>query len=160
VQMADETGSEQHLRNSFGAQIERLDKLVRAIYERGFEEFVNELFRHAYLKGFETGERKGFTAGRRSAKGLKGDAKKRGRPPIVEKGVRTLHARHVEQGKQNGKTVSQSTREFLKIMRIGEKAIKGLAKQPAAARLALPSEKQAMQAYYRDRRKGAATKSS
>jgi hypothetical protein len=151
--MADQTESEQHLRNSesVGAQTERLDKLVRAIYGCGFEEYENELFRRAYLKGFETGERKGLTAGRRSAKGLKGDAKKRGRPPIVEQGVRTLHAMHVEQGKQNGKR--QSTREFLEIMRIGEKR----AQQPAAERLALPSERQAMQAYYRDRKRGVAT---
>jgi hypothetical protein len=151
--MADQTESEQNLRKSFGAHTERLDKLVRAIYGCGFEEFKKKLFRHAYHEGFEAGERKGFIAGRRSAKGLKGDAKNRGRPPIVEQGVRTLHARHVEQGKQNRKTVSQSTREFLEIMRIGEKTIKSRAKQPAAERLALPSEKQAMQAYYRDRRK-------
>jgi hypothetical protein len=155
VRVADETESERHRRNSesVGVETERLDELVLAIYGWRFKEFVDELFWYAYHKGLEAGERKGFVAGRRAAKGLTRDAKKRGRPPTIEQGVRTLHAWYVEQEKQNGKTVRQSTREFLDKMRIGQNKSKSLAKRSPAEPLALPSDQQAMQAYYRDRRK-------
>jgi hypothetical protein len=143
VRVADETESERHRRNSesVGVETERLDELVLAIYGWRFKEFVDELFWYAYHKGLEAGERKGFVAGRRAAKGLTRDAKKRGRPPTIEQGVRTLHAWYVEQEKQNDK------------MRIGQNKSKSLAKRSPAEPLALPSDQQAMQAYYRDRRK-------
>jgi hypothetical protein len=65
---------------------------------------------------------------RRAAKGLKGEVKTRGHPLGIAQGLRTLHAEFVEQGTEHGETVRQSAREFLEIMRIGEKKAKSLAK--------------------------------
>jgi predicted transposase YdaD len=142
ARMPDKTESARQHRNTetLRAQMERLDQLMRVIYGSSFSEFLRKFFRQAYSEGREEGKREGYAAGRRAAKGIKGDPKKRGRPLEIEQGVKTLMAWHVDQQRIDGKTVKKSINEFLAIMRRGE------------PRTPLPSAKKAMQAYYRHRK--------
>ena len=105
------------------AQMERLDELMRAIYECSFNEFLDIAFRHAYHCGHEVGKREGRIAGRRSAKGLKGNPKEPGRPLEVEQNVRNLMASYIDQQKIHGKTIKKSINEFLETMRLGQEEL-------------------------------------
>jgi hypothetical protein len=95
-----------------------LDACSRAIYGYSHVEFCDKLFEYA----FALGKREGRTAGRRAAKGLKTPAKKRGRPPEIDEGERSLLIYEVEQRKP-GQTIRAAVTRFLHLMQVGERGL-------------------------------------
>src|SRR5262249_14386678 len=104
----------------------------------------------------EEGFKAGRAAGRRAAKGIKEPPKKTGRRLEIDPGLLPLLLYHVD-GRKQGSTVKHAVRDFLSFIHIGERA-RGASKarrgtKEAASSRILPTQRQAMSAYYRHSRK-------
>ena len=126
-------------------QLAALDEVVREIYGCTHSEFMYKIFLDASENAFEEGWQKGRASGRRAAKGLKGEPKKRGRPPKIDSSIRTLLMVHVNQEREKGKPVKEAIAELSEIIRRGA--------EPLGASVFLPTTTKASQVYYRDRKK-------
>jgi hypothetical protein len=122
----------------------RLDKATRDLYGCSFQQFVDAILRHGYDLGSRVAYKEGYAAGRRAAKGLPQARKKRGRSPKINESLRSLLLSTVEERK-HGELVKDAVQHFLKTMRAGDKKL--------GTTSALPSDNQAIRAYYRARKK-------
>jgi hypothetical protein len=132
--------------------LEELDGIVRKVYGCTFPELISKIFHRAYRNGFYKGLQKGRRLGRRAAKGLKGEPKKRGRPPKIDSSIRTLLMVHVDREREKGKPAKEAITEFLEIMQVGSTERLKLA-TTETSEAPLPNTAQAVGAYYRDRKK-------
>jgi hypothetical protein len=132
-----------------------LDATVREIYGCTFKELLVRFFKHGFESGVEEGFKAGRAAGRRAAKGIKEPPKKTGRPLEIDPGLLPLLLHHVG-ARAKGSTVEHAVRDFRTIMDIGHSARASKAPRgtkEAASSLNLPTQRQAMNAYYRHSRK-------
>jgi hypothetical protein len=121
-----------------------LEEATRYLYGCSFQHFRDALYKYAYDHGYQIGLKEGRAAGRRAAKGLPEARKKRGRPPTINDGLISLLIHTVETKKQ-GQRVKDAVRYFLKVMRAGAKEV--------GTTLELPTEQEAIRAYYRHRKR-------
>ena len=109
-------------------------------------------------RGFQEGIQAGRTEGRRAAKGLNPKPGKRGPPYQIDEGLIRLLIDCVNNRKK-GTSVKNAVRYFLKAFSAGEKFLAQHGNDPGLGQLApdgpfrLPTEDQAIRAYYRGARK-------
>jgi hypothetical protein len=120
-----------------------LEEATHYLYGCSVEEFLDAAYEYAYHHGYKIGHKEGRAAGRRAAKGLPKARKNRGRPPKIDDSLSSLLVFTVEARKQ-GESVKDTVRYFLKVMRLGAKEVGNT--------LELPTEQEAIRAYYRHRK--------
>jgi hypothetical protein len=133
-----------------------LDATVREIYECTFKELLAKCFKDGFESGVEEGFKAGRAAGRRAAKGIKEPAKKTGRPLEFDPGYLPLLLHYVGT-RAKGSTVKHAVGDILRNIRFGKSAHSASKAQrgteEAASSRSLPTQRQAMNAYYRHSRK-------
>jgi hypothetical protein len=92
---------------------------MQRLYKCSFDEFLNKFFQGAYDVGLVAGYKVGKADGRRVAKGLKIESKRRGRPTKMNKGLSSLLIDEVGKARAAGKTTKQGVEGFLATMRRG-----------------------------------------
>jgi hypothetical protein len=133
-----------------------LDATVREIYICTFKELSVKFFAFGFKVGREEGFKAGRSAGRRAAKGIKEPPKKPGRPLEFDPGYLPLLLHYVG-ARAKGTTVKHAVGDVLRNIRIGKsahsasKAPRGTKEAPSSR--SLPTQRQAMNAYYRHSRK-------
>jgi hypothetical protein len=131
-----------------------LDACSRAVYGLSHVDFCDILFTYAFTRGLEQGERKGRTAGRRAAKGLKTSAKKRGRPSEINEGERTLLI-HAVEARKPGQTIKEAVTYFLRALQKGKRYVADRSisfkrdDHPLQEAITPAAVKKALWAYYR-----------
>ena len=141
----------------FCSQLNKIDVSMRAVYGMSLQEYRKWFIGRAYEEGY----REGRAAGRRAAKGLEEDTKKRGRPPVIDGGFMTLLMDHVDARRQE-MTIDEAIQNALDTVRAGSRALsadieKIEGRKAARAFLAhensrLPTHEQAKRAYFRLKR--------
>jgi len=125
----------------------QLDELMQRLYKCSFDEFLNKFFQGAYDEGLVAGYKVGKADGRRVAKGLKIESKRRGRPTKMNKVLSSLLIDEVSKARAVGKTTKQGVEGFLATMR------RGLIKHGGPIIIAevkrLPTTKEGVAMYYR-----------
>jgi hypothetical protein len=127
----------------------QLDELMQRLYKCSFDEFLNKFFRGAYDEGLVAGYKVGKADGRRVAKGLKIETKRRGRPTKMNKGLSSLLIDEVSKARAVGKTTKQGVERFLATMRRGLIKHGGLAISAEVKKL--PTTKEGLGIYNRRR---------
>jgi hypothetical protein len=127
-----------------------LDEATHYLYGCSFQQFLDAAYRHAYHHGHRVGYKEGRTAGYRAAKGLPEARRKRGRPSVIGETLRPLFVHTVEERKP-GESVKDAVRRFLRVMRVSAK--EKLRTEEVVRPLKLPTEQEAVRAYYRNRKK-------
>jgi hypothetical protein len=126
------------------SKIKQLEELMQEIHECSFDEYEYDVFRRTFDLGLCHGYRLGTADGRRAAKGLKNDQKRRGRPSVMENDLRAAMLLSVSEAQANGRTVKTAIDDFWKSMR-------AVSREPGES-IELPSPPQMEGVYFRDRR--------
>jgi|SRR5262249_1857175 len=125
----------------------QLDELMQELYQCSFDEFKDKFFQGAFNKGLVAGYKIGKPDGRRAAKGLKSELRRRGRPTKMNAGLSSLLVDEVGKARAAGKTTKQGVEGFLATMR------RGLIKHGGPIIIAevkrLPTTKEGVAMYYR-----------
>jgi hypothetical protein len=95
----------------------QLDEFVQQLYGCSFDESLDKFFQRAYDRGLVADYKIGRTDGRRAAKGLKTESKKRGRPTKMSNGLNSLLVDEVNKARAVGKTTTQGVERFFATMR-------------------------------------------
>ena len=103
------------------SDLEHLDALMRSIYGCTLDEYSSRLCFRIFSDGHQKGYKEGYSAGRRSAKGLK-TAKAHGRPLEINRGLRVLMQSEID-GRMRGTPVDQVIKKFLQEMRVGRRLL-------------------------------------
>jgi hypothetical protein len=140
-------------------RLRTLDATVREIYGCTFKEFLEKFFKLGYELGKEESFKAGRAAGRRAAKGIKETSRESGRPLEIDLNVLTLLLHYVG-ARAQGSTIAHAVRDFLHIMRFANGVSANKSRRETEEVLCLrdnsfklPTQRQAINAYYRHWRK-------